>query len=355
MATTPGGAQISTDPRGVVDQILAQLAESLEQRSSSLVLDGVLDPGLETQSRSIIVETITGHDVEMRDSRSPITVDYADDTSLHDHGRSRGLRDVDPAEPLMAAELLFYHALPVLAEHLGTSSDPIRVARELHHAIWRRFPPGAIAYVEVLRDRLAEAYIESRKRTSRDLHDRVAPELAVVRQHIELFLLDRREADLNTALAGLDSSLREVQSLAFDLRETVGDADLEAAISAYIERTPGSPSIRMERNGTQRPISTTVAEEAFAIMIECIRNARRHAREATMILVTIEWAGDALQLTVRDDGAGPAGDTTGTSLGLTGMSERAGAIGANIDFVRGPRGTSVVLRVPYLLPTRETA
>jgi signal transduction histidine kinase len=355
MVTTPREAFVSIDLEGVIDQILAQLAGSLESRRSALVLDGVLDPGLEAQSRSILTETVTGKNLSSPGRSSPVAVEYGDDSALHSHGRSAGLRDVDPAEPLMAAELLFHHALPILAEHLDSSRDPIGVARDLHHAIWRRFPPGAIAYVEVLRAKLASAYAESRKRISRDLHDRIAPSLAVVRQRIELATIEDQDRDLDIALASLDSALSEVQSLAFDLREAVGDSDLDTAIRSYIGRTPGRPPIALETHGRQRPVSETVAEEAFAVMIECIRNARRHADHATLIRVTIDWAVDALHITVTDDGSGSTEGSTGTSLGLTGMRERASSIGATSEIEFGPDGTRATLRVPYVLPTPGSA
>ena len=57
----------------------------------------------------------------------------------------------------MAADLLFGVALPFVADAVAEAGGQRRdldVARALHHAIWRRFPPGAIAYVEVLRDQL---------------------------------------------------------------------------------------------------------------------------------------------------------------------------------------------------------
>jgi signal transduction histidine kinase len=346
MATTPREALVPEDLEGVIEKIFSDLADSLESRSSPLVRERILDPGLAAQARSIIAETISGPSDE---APPPVTVDYADAPSLHAHGRAAGLRDVDPAEPLMAAELLFHHALPVLAEYLGASRDPIGVARDLHHAIWRRFPPGAIAYVEVLRERLASAYAESRRRMSRDLHDRIAPELAIVRQHIELVVRDRPADGLDAALAGLETSLREVQSLAFDLRESAEEGDIDGAIRAYIARAPGSPPVHFGRRGDARPVPAKVAEEAVAIMIESIRNARRHAHEATTIAVTIEWDEDALRLAVRDDGAGSAPGSAGTSLGLAGMSERAAAIGARVEFDSGARGASVVLSVPYLI------
>ncbi len=50
-----------------------------------------------------------------------VSVDYHDLDVLHAHGGEfSAARDVDPAEPLMAAEVLFNVALPVIAAHTTT-------------------------------------------------------------------------------------------------------------------------------------------------------------------------------------------------------------------------------------------
>jgi two-component system, NarL family, sensor histidine kinase UhpB len=107
----------------------------------------------------------------------------------------------------------------------------------------------------------------------------------------------------------------------------------------------------------ERPIELVVDEgfpasiagpaclEVARIVQEALANVRRHsgARRAT---VTVGTAGDSVLVEVEDDGRGfepgrPAG------MGLTGMRERALALGGELE-VEGARGagTRVLLRVP---------
>lgn len=255
----------------------------------------------------------------------------------------------------MAAELLFHHELPLLIAALDDSENPVQVAGDLHRAIWRHFRPGAIAYVEVLCDWLSSAHLESHQRISRDIHDRIGPALAIVRQRIELSFRDRPDSGLEETSSTLGTVLREVQSLTFDLCESVGEVGVEGAVRSYITRTPGTPPALFERHGTERPVSATVAEEAFAVLIECIRIVRRHAREATVIRVEIARRDEALLLIVGDGGADSAEGSSGTMLGLQGVRERAIAIGTDLDLERSADGSTDTLRVPYLLPMRDPA
>lgn len=83
---------------------------------------------------------------------------------------------------------------------------------------------------------------------------------------------------------------------------------------------------------------------------EAIRNVEKHA-EAKQLWVQLEYAPEMVTLEVRDDGQGGALEqSTATSaghFGLTGMKERAAAIGGTLEVTsaRG-EGTTIRLCVP---------
>jgi signal transduction histidine kinase len=235
-----------------------------------------------------------------------------------------------------------------------TDADTVAIAQTLHHAVWRRFPPGAIAYVEVLRGRLAGANHESRNSVARELHDRVAHGIAAGIHRIELSSLEgdadgtSQQQHLVDATRILRSALEDVQNIAFDLRQRVGDAFLDDAIRDYVENGAAvTPRIRYISTGTRALLASSVAEEAFTIVLEAIRNARHHAPTASEIVVSTAWETNALVVEVADDGHGfdPHQAPQG-SFGIIGMRERAATVGAVVDILSTDAGTRVTLTVP---------
>lgn len=332
----------------LVEEILAGVASLLARHGSSLVKEGVMEPGFVVQARSIITETVgrcRSDDATVLD----VSVEYADDASLLAHGAAAGMREIGPAEPLMAAELLFHYALPALVAYLRADAEVTTVALVLHNAIWRRFPPGALAYVQVLRNRLASAFADSRASFARDLHDRVAGSLLVARQRLELAERNGDSDAVRMALDALDTCVDEVRSLASGLRRVDGPDDLEVVISNFARSLRGGPVVEVSREGAQRPLSALTTGEAAAIVMECVRNAWRHATGATVIGVRIVWGRLELSIAVSDDGDSLL-ESPRAGLGLVGMTERAGSIGASLELLRD-RGTVVKLRVPYQLQT----
>ena len=347
---------VNDDP--TAEAVIGALRAALAERGSRLVVDGRLDPVLEANSRSILGETLAGaHAARAGQHLELVSVDYAKPADLAATGSLRAFQNQPPAESLMAAEVLFGVALPLVVERLRDVSDgeadAVLVARLLHHAIWRRFPPGAIAYVEIIRERLSSAHQDSRRRVSRELHDRVAHGILAGLQRVELAAYDEecaadaRRAHLRDALALLRQALADVQDMAVELRQLVGDRVLDDAIADYlVDSEAVSDRVVVESVGRARILPSGIADEVFTIVREAIRNARDHAVGATAITVRLEWA-DELVVTVADNGPGfdpvAAADA---GLGLVSMRERAETIEAKLDCVTGSGGTSIVVRLP---------
>jgi signal transduction histidine kinase len=96
-------------------------------------------------------------------------------------------------------------------------------------------------------------------------------------------------------------------------------------------------------------VFTEVAVCLFRIAQESLRNSISHGR-ARRIDVTLERAGDWLELTISDDGCGfdvEALRGRGEGLGLVAMEERAHVVGGEVRVTSEPgRGTTVFVRSP---------
>lgn len=226
-----------------------------------------------------------------------------------------------------------------------------------------------IEELEATRDDLARrerqaGVLEERQRLARDIHDGLAQGFASIVTLLEA--ADARlPADAVEARAAVDQarqaardSLGETRRLVWALRDDHDDPHnaLIAALERLAERTRAvDPGVELDvqiiETGTPEQISTAAEVALLRTAQEAVANAARHAQARTIIL-TLSWLGDHVILDVADDGAGfdpistgPRSDLSG--FGLTGLRERAAAVGATLDIDSRPgAGTIVTLDLP---------
>ncbi|MET3921367.1 sensor histidine kinase [Arthrobacter sp. UYEF20] len=191
---------------------------------------------------------------------------------------------------------------------------------------------------------------EYRLALARDIHDVVAHSLSMinVRASVALHLGDRDPDQFRPALEAIKTaskeSLDEVRQLLGVLRD---DAPLRPAADPGLQRLPeladnarrAGLEVRLDQR-IDRPLSAAVQEAAYRIVQEALTNVVRHSG-ASRAAVVLEAPADAgrltgpdagrLTLTVDDDGRGAAGAPEGT--GVTGMRERAAALGGTVEFL----------------------
>jgi signal transduction histidine kinase len=91
------------------------------------------------------------------------------------------------------------------------------------------------------------------------------------------------------------------------------------------------------------PIGTAI----FRLAQESVTNARRHARNATRIDVSVVADHHAVRLQVTDDGEAAQARAATGGFGLAGMIERAGLVGGTCEAGPGPvRGWTVTAVLP---------
>jgi signal transduction histidine kinase len=213
----------------------------------------------------------------------------------------------------------------------------------------------------------ARRVAEERLRIARDLHDTVAHSMATitVQAGSALHVLGDRDARLRGALTAIRETskhaLREMRATLGQLRQGSENGAIQPAPGG-LDRLPalqdavtaaGAP-VTIAVEGDQRQLPASVDEVAYRIVQESLTNVLRHAGPAARATVRLCYEPTALGITVIDDGAGaataaPDGDGLSAGHGLTGMAERAAAVGGQVT--AGPRGAGgfeVSARLPLV-------
>lgn len=181
---------------------------------------------------------------------------------------------------------------------------------------------------------------EERTRIARDLHDRVGQSLAYLGFEIDRATraATRGDDDVSERLERLATEVRgvtrEVRETLYDLRADVSDRqDLAATMDAFCDRVRDRSGLEIElvveANGR---LPLPQEREMWRIAKEAVINAEKHA-EADRLSIRWWTDGRAARLSVADDGVGLDRTTARSdSYGMLGMRERAGSIGAHLDF-----------------------
>ena len=207
------------------------------------------------------------------------------------------------------------------------------------------------------RELLVAAREEERRRLRRDLHDGLGPTLGAVVLRIDtarnLARTRPEDADavLRQARDDVAGALADVRRLVHDLRPpALDDLGLVGAVRQQAERLL-APRVAVDVTATgadELPAAVEVA--AYRIASEALANVARHAR-ATRCAVDLSRSGDALTMTVTDDGVGiPPGAPAG--VGLVSLRERAAELGGRCA-VGCPDGGGTVVRAELPLGGRS--
>ncbi len=216
------------------------------------------------------------------------------------------------------------------------------------------------AYLAALRDRAerlererdqtrALAVAGERARIARELHDSVAHHLTVIVALSDGALRAVTRAPDQAADAIRDVSgtarqaLAETRQLLGVLRTDVGQeprqplpglADLDDLLGRV--RAAGLP-VHYEHTGTNPELSPAVQLAVFRLVQEALTNTMKHAGPGASAAIRLRLTPAEVQVAVEDDGSGRGHGVGPAGGGLTGMRERIGAFGGELDF--GPRDT----------------
>lgn len=216
---------------------------------------------------------------------------------------------------------------------------------------------------------LDNARRDERLELARELHDVVAHHVAgiVVQAQAARIAAVRRPDTLDSTLAGIESAgndalaaMRRVVGL---LREndaagrTSGPEQLTELVGRFASH---GPAVRLCLPGGDLPAwPPEVAATVYRIVQEALTNVILHAPEAATVSVTVGEGPSGVFVEVTDDAPGRAvgGRWEAPGHGLTGMRERAEALGGTLHAGPGPDGGWVVAATLPLpaLPGRRNA
>jgi signal transduction histidine kinase len=197
-----------------------------------------------------------------------------------------------------------------------------------------------------------------RKRIAREIHDDLGQNLLALRIEAEMLATRTRSAHqrlhkrARATLLQIDVTIKSVRQIINDLRPTVLDLGLSAAVEWQVNEFQRRTGIDCELLADHQEIALTdhCATAFFRILQESLTNIIRHAN-ATEVKIELSFRDGWLSLIVRDNGCGlpPGGRHKHGSFGLVGIEERVHILGGTCTVYGGPGGgTTVAVSVPVV-------
>ena len=206
--------------------------------------------------------------------------------------------------------------------------------------------------IRTLGARLLNAQETERARISRELHDDVSQQLALLAMDLELLRGSAHDdtAGLAAQAWGRTQTIaRTVHDLAYRLYpaklKLIGLVPALQALQREMERSV------IVLNFVHKDVPPALPQDVtlcvFRVVQEALQNAAKYSG-AQVVSVSIEGTPDGLTVTIADDGIGfDVGATWGKGLGLASMRERTEALNGTLNVDSAPgTGTRLVLVVP---------
>jgi signal transduction histidine kinase len=214
----------------------------------------------------------------------------------------------------------------------------------------------------VAEDRLRhsiEASEQERRRWARELHDETLQGLGGLQMLMSSALrsqdADRLRAAVRDAVEQIGIEIANLRSLIVELRPpALDEIGLVPAIETLAQRIASNEGLTVETNialaleGSER-LAPDIESTIYRVVQESLTNVAKHAA-ATHLEVDLLMEGDAVAVSVRDDGRGFDPRVPAKGFGLVGMRERVTLVSGEVS-IRSEEGAGTVLRA--LVPARR--
>ncbi len=224
----------------------------------------------------------------------------------------------------------------------------------LHGALARRLLSGAsddelrseLVEISQSRERLVNAFEAERRRIERDLHDGAQQRLVSL-----ILQLGLAKVEMPPDAPGTESvanAHEQAKLLLTELREFIhgihpqalSDLGLPAALQELADRS--ATPVKVDCTLPERPPSA-VESAGYFVVAEALSNSSKHSG-ATEIQVSAKIKRNVLTVEIIDNGRGGADSGRGT--GLTGLADRAAAIGGTLS-LSSPIGGPTTVRAEF--------
>lgn len=206
---------------------------------------------------------------------------------------------------------------------------------------------------------------DERKRIAREIHDELGQNLLALR--IDIAMLHARTGSthpklnkkVHAVLDHIDSTMKAMRSIINNLRPTVLDLGLNAAIEWQVKEFRRRTGIVCELSMSDQELmlDDSRATALFRILQESLNNVFRHAR-ATRAKIELFVEQDRLCMTVADNGVGifPGCRRKANSFGLVGIKERVSTLGGTMTIeTEQDIGTTLIVSIPLSGPESSGA
>lgn len=188
---------------------------------------------------------------------------------------------------------------------------------------------------------------------ARELHDEIGQELTLMKMNlrdIQRTSDEKLRTRLDENISMIERAVNQVRNLSLNMRPPhLDDLGLVATLHWYLKQQAKIAGFQ-EHISVIPPdirVPTDLATVCFRISQEAVTNAMRHATPGR-IEIELRQRNEELHLTIHDDGIGFDVEearrlaSSGTSLGLTSMHERASLAGGRIEIASTPgQGTTI--------------
>lgn len=209
------------------------------------------------------------------------------------------------------------------------------------------------------------AALAERNRIARDLHDSIKQHLfginasaAAARMYWQRENMEGAREAVGDIERSAQGAQVEMQALLQQLRPApLENASLLEALHAQAQalglRTGARVEVAMSALPEQDRFLPGTQEAIFRLVQEAFANIAKHARART-IWLTLGIAGQALHMTVRDDGQGFDPAQVRSGMGLSNLRERTRALQGHLEIRSQPaQGTTVLITIPLVEALRN--
>jgi PAS domain S-box-containing protein len=226
-------------------------------------------------------------------------------------------------------------------------SDRKKAEEALQHS--RQMLRHLVSYQERVRE-------DERKRIAREIHDELGQNLLALRLDVSMLHMrtesshPRLNRRVTAALEQIDATMKAVRSTINNLRPTVLDLGLNAAIEWQVQDFQRRSGIACELSVDEQDfeLDDEHATALFRILQESLTNVIRHA-QASHVRIELHRNAGTIRMKVADDGVGlfPDSRRKVNSFGLVGIEERISALGGELVIdSNSEAGTSLLISIP---------
>lgn len=218
------------------------------------------------------------------------------------------------------------------------------------------------------RDVLIDSFSGERRRIERELHDGPQQHLTALKLNIAAARMGKTEEEVAEALSAADrnatQALAQLRSVVLGIAPPVlFENGLVAAVEELAAHSGMQVSVREDGVSDFGPIDETTALLAYHCAAEGLTNATKHGHaDRAEITLAVQAPKKALvshlgtlMVTVRDNGVGLEEPTSvdavdvvkhGTGTGISGLRERAAALGGTVSLTNAEGGAELRLELP---------